>query len=85
MKQREIVTSAVFLGFLFVHSGAPSFARAADRPPGGFAATAREIHVRTLKNGMKILVWPDHDIPNVAIYNWYRVGSRRAAIRGHPQ
>jgi zinc protease len=25
---------------------------------------------------MKILVWPDHDIPNVALYLWYRVGSR---------
>jgi len=25
---------------------------------------------------MKILVWPDHDIPNVALYNWFHVGSR---------
>jgi len=25
---------------------------------------------------MKILVWPDHDIPNIALYNWFRVGSR---------
>ncbi len=84
MKQREIVTSAVFLGFLFAHSGVPAPVRAAERPPAGFAATAREIHVRTLKNGMKILVWPDHDIPNVAIYNWYRVGSRneRPGITG---
>jgi len=30
----------------------------------------------TLANGMTILVWPDPDIPNVALYNWVRVGSR---------
>jgi zinc protease len=30
----------------------------------------------TLDNGMKILVWPDHDIPSVAFYNFVRVGSR---------
>ncbi len=50
----------------------------------GAAAAAREITVRTLKNGMKILVWPDHDIPNVAIYDWFHVGSRneRPGITG---
>lgn len=32
-----------------------------------------------LKNGLKILVWPDDDIPNVAMYVWYRVGSRNEA------
>ena len=33
---------------------------------------------------MKILVWPDHDIPNVAVYNWFHVGSRneRPGITG---
>jgi len=43
-----------------------------------------EISTRTLSNGMKILVWPDHDIPNVALYIWYHVGSRneRAGITG---
>jgi zinc protease len=33
----------------------------------------------TLANGMKIIVWPDRDIPNVALYNWVRVGSRNEA------
>jgi zinc protease len=33
----------------------------------------------TLANGMKIIVWPDKDIPNVAMYNWVRVGSRNEA------
>ena len=31
---------------------------------------------KTLKNGMKVLVQPDHNIPNVALYIFYRVGSR---------
>jgi zinc protease len=30
----------------------------------------------TLANGMKVIVWTDRDIPNVAFYNWVRVGSR---------
>jgi zinc protease len=37
---------------------------------------SRGIQTRTLKNGMKVIVWPDHDIPNVALFNWFRVGSR---------
>jgi len=31
---------------------------------------------RTLKNGMKVLVQMDHSIPNVALYIFYRIGSR---------
>jgi zinc protease len=31
---------------------------------------------KTLKNGMKVLVQPDHSIPNVALYIFYRIGSR---------
>jgi len=48
------------------------------------ADAAKTIQTRTLKNGMKIVVWPDHDIPNVALYNWFRVGSRNeyAGITG---
>jgi zinc protease len=38
--------------------------------------TAAGIEARTLANGLKVVVWPDHDIPNVALYVWYRVGSR---------
>ena len=34
------------------------------------------VAARTLKNGMKVLVQPDHNIPNVALYIFYRVGSR---------
>jgi zinc protease len=45
---------------------------------------ADRIVSRTLANGMKVVVWPDPDIPNVAMYTWYRVGSRneRPGITG---
>ena len=45
---------------------------------------ADQIVTKTLPNGMKIVVWPDRDIPNVAMYTWYRVGSRneRPGITG---
>ena len=54
---------------------------------GAFAATgtwaapagpadAATIESRTLANGLEVIVWPDRDIPNVAMYLWYRVGSR---------
>jgi zinc protease len=35
-----------------------------------------EVKTHTLKNGMKILVQEDHSIPNVALYIFYRIGSR---------
>ena len=39
---------------------------------------AQQFDVKThmLKNGMKILVQEDHSIPNVALYIFYRIGSR---------
>jgi len=35
-----------------------------------------DVKTTTLKNGMKILVQEDHSIPNVALYIFYRIGSR---------
>src|SRR5882672_686811 len=35
-----------------------------------------QVQSLTLANGMKVIVWTDHDIPSVALYNWVRVGSR---------
>lgn len=42
------------------------------------AASAQTFDVKThtLKNGMKVLVQEDHTIPNVALYIFYRIGSR---------
>ncbi|AMN48181.1 peptidase M16 [Steroidobacter denitrificans] len=46
----------------------------ADTP--GQVPGAGLVEFAVLANGMRIIVWPDHDIPNVALYNWVRVGSR---------
>jgi zinc protease len=46
--------------------------RKAPAPP----PIGSDVASKTLKNGMKVIVWPDHDIPNVAMFIWYRVGSR---------
>ena len=51
-----------------LHCAAPS---ALAQVPG-----ADQVQSVTLANGMQIIVWPDRDIPNVALYNWVRVGSR---------
>ncbi len=42
------------------------------------AAKAQQFQIKThtLKNGMKIIVEEDHSIPNVALYIFYRIGSR---------
>jgi len=44
---------------------------------GPFSSGGRAA-VRTLRlaNGLKVIVWPDHAIPGIALYNWVRVGSR---------
>jgi zinc protease len=70
VKHRHLTLIAIFLTLLLRPGPSPAAA------PQGAGAAAREVHVRTLANGMKILVWPDHDIPNVAIYDWFHVGSR---------
>jgi len=40
------------------------------------AVVPREITSFNLPNGLKIIVWPDHDIPNVVMYNFVRAGGR---------
>ncbi|SRR5579871_797446 len=34
------------------------------------------VETHTLKNGMKVLIHEDHSIPNVALYVFYKIGSR---------
>ena len=53
---------------------APVASAAPQQVPG-----ADRIVTRTLPNGMKVIVWTDRDIPNVALYIWLRVGSRNEA------
>lgn len=47
--------------------------------PAAHASAPDEIRAMTLDNGLRIIVWPDRDIPNVALYNYVRVGSRNEA------
>jgi zinc protease len=51
---------------------------ASRRRPATDAWRAAVAQVRThrLANGMQLVVWPDHNIPHVALQNWVRVGSR---------
>jgi zinc protease len=51
-------------------------AMAVAAPPVWAQSQEFPVSTRTLKNGMKVLVQPDHSIPNVALYIFYRIGSR---------
>ncbi|MBT8081642.1 MAG: insulinase family protein [Gammaproteobacteria bacterium] len=49
------------------------------RPVFDFSARAdvpKEIASFNLPNGLEVIVWPDHDIPNVALYYFVRAGGR---------
>jgi zinc protease len=58
----------------------PTFEFLVPDPPEGeapiSARTPPEIRSLTLDNGLEIIVWPDHDIPNVVLYNFVRAGGR---------
>ena len=79
-------TAAALLAGLFAlcaaaATAAPGAAAAGD---GGAASLLKGIEAKTLRNGMRVIVCPDHDVPNLAIYTFYRVGSRneRPGITG---
>ncbi len=40
------------------------------------AGVPKEITAYSMANGLRIVVWPDHDIPNVVMYNFVRAGGR---------
>jgi zinc protease len=44
-----------------------------------FVPGREAVRATTLGNGMRVIVWPVHDIPNVSLYNWVRAGSRNEA------
>ena len=56
--------------FEFLVPGVPS----GEAPSA--ALTPPDIRSLTLENGLEIIVWPDHDIPNVAMYTFVRAGGR---------
>ena len=54
----------------------PIAASAAPPAPATQVPGSEAIVGKTLANGLKIIVWPDHDIPNANFYTFYKVGSR---------
>jgi len=48
------------------------------------ALDPKAVRTHTLDNGMKLIIEEDHDIPNVAMYLFFKVGSRneRSGITG---
>ena len=58
----------------------PTFEFLVPGPPEGNApvraTTPPEIRRLTLDNGLTVIAWPDHDIPNVAMYTFVRAGGR---------
>jgi zinc protease len=61
MKKKNCLYGAVaFAALMIAAAGAQTF----------------DVKTQTLKNGMKVLVQEDHTIPNVALYTFYRIGSR---------
>jgi zinc protease len=69
------------LGFclLMIGIAAGAVGAAAKTVPPTRVPGAEQVKSTTLANGMKVIVWTDRDIPNVALYNWVRVGSRNEA------
>src|SRR3982751_849578 len=70
------VASCVLLG---LGAGSANTASAAGKPANASATRVpgvEQVKSLTLANGMKVIVWTDRDIPNVALYNWVHVGSR---------
>ncbi len=61
-------------------AGSARAAAPARKRPRSFAEAATEGRALTLANGLQIVVWPDHNIPNVALQNWVHVGSRNEGM-----
>jgi zinc protease len=82
LRQKLLVTGLVLLG----GTAACAQARSAKAETAATAAPkpGADVQTKTLKNGLKVIVWSDPDNPSVALYNWFRVGSRneRPGITG---
>ncbi len=89
-KLNAAVAVLLVLGLLTVFGSRlmPKFEFLVPGVPEGDAPASEkapaDIRSLVLDNGLKIIVWPDHDIPNVAMYNLVRAGARneRPGITG---
>jgi zinc protease len=71
-QQRHAALAALLLGA----AGLLPLAAPARAASMSFADAGSAIATHTLANGMQVIVWPDHRIPSVSLYNWVHVGSR---------
>jgi len=77
-KLNAAVAVLLVLGLLslFGESFLPKFEFLVPGIPAGDAPTSEnvpaEIRSLTLDSGLKIIVWPDHDLPGAAMYNYVR-------------
>ncbi len=76
-----MLRSWVASGLVLLMLGLGANAAAASKPikAANKYALGADIRSISLANGMKVIVWTDRDIPNVALYNYVRVGSRNEA------
>jgi zinc protease len=74
---KSFVVRATCASLLLVVTAAAGAATQTAKPaPPARVPGLEQVQTTTLANGMKVIVWTDRDIPNVALYNWVRVGSR---------
>ncbi|QRN96203.1 insulinase family protein [Archangium violaceum] len=84
LRQKLLVTGLVLLA----GSAACAQGRAARTETSATATSTQKpganVRTKTLKNGLKIIVWSDPDNPSISLYDWFRVGSRneRPGITG---
>src|SRR6202790_5051979 len=79
--EHEEMRGLKWVGGALASAAVGSAALAAPGPvpapaPRSFADAQARVRTTTLPNGLQIIVWPDHNIPNVALYHWVHVGSR---------
>lgn len=72
LHRRFAAPAILFAGALFA-------ALASFAAPASAGMDPKEIQVHTLDNGMKVLLWEDRTIPNLAVYTFWKVGSRNEA------
>jgi len=77
-------TRALCAGLMSFGLAAGASAAAAKPAPATRVPGIEQVHSTTLANGMKVIIWTDRDIPNIALYNWVHAGSRNevAGITG---
>jgi len=73
---RQATRPRVALGLAVLLLASGACGASSGTVPVSFASAGSAVQTHTLANGLQVIVWPDHRIPSVTLYNWVRVGSR---------